>query len=417
MLEDLSKTSGKVAKIFGLWGRNAKVLVATEPFWGIPMSWVFFYRTIFLSEAIGLSKVEIGLLSTVLTFFSILSPLGGGYLADRFGRKRVFMLFDSLGWLSVLAIWAITRNIWYALAAYVLEGMVTIVFSVWECLLVEDTEPRYRASIYGYVSATYYIGALSTPLAGFFIGSYGLDFGCRMLFTLAFTSMLPMFTIRQIYLRETDLGYQIMKERSFSGLKGYLASFSMIRKNRILAALLLLTVIGSFYYAVATYLPLYLIDGRGLGLSEDIASLIPGASSTSSLIIVLLIIPKLKSRKSYVKALASGYGLGCLAILLLIYSPRGYLPFALVSGFLLGIYLATSFSVSRTLLTNEIESVDSRARAKILSINITLSSILNLPTPILAGYLFSLEPKLPFIAVSAALIISLATLLIAIKRD
>jgi len=417
----LRKTSGEEVKIFRQWGRNARVLVATEPFWSIPMSWSFFYRPIFLRESATLSEVQIGLLFTVLSFFSFLGPLGGGYLADRFGRKRVFMIFDSFGWLPSLAVWIVTRNIWYALAAYIIEGMTTVGYSAWECLLVEDTDPKYRASIYGYINAIFNGGALSTPLAGYLIGLYGVDLGSRMLFTTAFVSMVPMCTIRQIYIRESELGTEIMRRKSFEGLKGYLASLSMIRRSRVLVALLLISVIGGwggFYHVVSGFLlPLYLIEGRGLGLSEDVASLIPAASSISSLVIALLVVSKLTSRSGYVKALGSGYGIGCVAILLLICSPRGYLFSALVAGVLLGIINGTVFSVSRTFLTNEIEAIDSRGRAKIISIALTLSSLFNLPSPVLAGYLFSLEPKLPFIAVSAALIISLAMLFLAIKTE
>jgi len=413
----LSKFCSRVAKSFSMWGRNARVLILTEPLWSISMSWVFFYRPIFLRESIKLSEIQIGLLFTVATLFSTVSPLAGGYLADRFGRKKVFMLFDSLGWLSSLAVWAITRNIWLALAAYVLEGVATVIYSVWECLLVEDTNPEHRASIYGYVSAIYNVGALSTPVAGYLVGSYGVDLGCRILFVFAFISLMPMFVIRQLYLRETEIGHQIMKERSFAGLKGYLSSLSMIKGNRTIAALLVISVIGNFYYAATSYLPLYLIDERGLDLSEEVASLIPAVSSISALVIASTIVPKLTSRNDYVKALASGYGLGCLAILLLSFSPKGSLPSALVAGVILGVYSATAFSVSRTFLTNEIEAADNRARAKILSITVTLSALLNLPTPTLAGYLFSLEPKLPFIAVSSALLISLATLLLAVKKE
>jgi len=177
-----------------------------------------------------------------------------------------------------------------------------------------------------------------------------------------------------------------------------------------LAALLLISVLGGFYYAVSTYLPLYLTNDRGIGLGEDMASLLPMASSISALIIALLVVPKLASRSSYVKALALGSAMGGLAILLLVYAPKGSIPVILVTGILLGIYGATAFSVTRTFLTNEIEAVDSRARAKILSVTITLSSLLNLPSPALAGYLFSLEPRLPFIAVFATLMVGLLML-------
>lgn len=399
------------------WGRNAKILVATEGFWGIPMSWVFFYRPIFLNQIIGLSEVQIGFLSVVLTFSTVVSPLAGGYLADKFGRKRVFMLFDSFSWLSSVAVWFWTQNIWYALAAYILEGLASLVFSVWECMLVEDTAPERRSSIYGTISAIVNVGYLSTPIAGYIIGLYGVDAGTRILFVLAFVSLVPMFVIRQLLLKETALGQQIMNEKSFAGLKGYRESLSVIRRNRIILILLVTSVLGSFYYASTTYLPLYLTHENGLGLSDELASLIPMATATSALIIASLVVPKLASRTSYIKVLALGYGLGCLALLFLSLSPKGSLLSAMLSGVVLGIYTTTSFSVARTFLTNEIETTDTRARAKILSITITLSSLLGLPAPVLMGYLFSLNPRIPFIVVSAALAVSLILLLAATKNQ
>jgi len=56
----LGETIRKATKVFRLWGRNTKVLVATEAFWGIPMSWVFFYRPIVVSlKAVGGITIEI----------------------------------------------------------------------------------------------------------------------------------------------------------------------------------------------------------------------------------------------------------------------------------------------------------------------------------------------------------------------
>jgi MFS family permease len=381
------------------------------------MSWVFFYRPIFLNQVIGLTEVQIGFLSAVLTFSTIVSPLVGGYLADRFGRKRVLMMFDTTSWLSSLTVWFWTQNMWYAFVAYVLEGLVSVIYSVWECLLVEDTAPENRSSIYGTISAIYSVGSLSTPVAGYIVGLYGIDAGTRMLFLLTLVSLIPMFAIRLVLLRETEFGKQIMKEKSFTGLKGYRDSLSVIKKNRIILVLLFTSVLGSFYYASVTYRSLFLIHENGLGLNEELASLVPAASSISSLIMALFVVPKLASKASYVKALALGYGLGCLASLFLSLSPKGSLLSAMLSSVILGIYGVTAFSVSRTFLTNEIEAADSKARAKILSITVTLTSLLGLPAPVLMGYLFSLNPRIPFMVVSATLAISLTVLLAATKKQ
>jgi len=408
---------GGLASGFSHWGRNAKILVATEGFWGIPMSWVYFYRPIFLNQVIGLTEVQIGFLSAVLTFSTIVSPLAGGYLADRFGRKNVLMLFDTTSWLSSLAIWYWTRSMLFAFVAYVLEGLVSVIYSVWECMLVEDTAPEFRSGIYGIVLAINSVGSLSTPIAGYVIGSLGIDAGTRMLFLLTFVVLVPMFAIRMVFLRETEFGKQIMKERSFAGLGGYRDSLVVIKRNRTIFVLLLMSVLSSFYYASVTYRPLFLINENGLGLSDELASLVPAASSISSLIMASFIVPKITSKAGYIKTLALGYGLGCVSLLWLSLSPKGDLLSAVLSSVLLGVFSATAFSVFRAFLTNEIEAADSKARAKILSIAGTLTSLFGLPAPILVGYLFSLNPRIPFMVVSATLGISLTMLLAVAKNE
>jgi len=398
------------------WGRNAKILVATEPLWSIPMSWIYFYRPIFLKEAVGLSEVQIGLLSTVITISSIILPIAGGYLADRFGRKRILMLFDTLSWIPSLAIWIVTQNLWYALAAYILEGLACVIFSVWECLLVEDTVPERRSGIYGYVSLIYNMGTFSTPIAGYMIGLFGVDSGARILFAVALVCIVFMIGIRQAYLRETEIGHEIMREKRIVGLRGYLSSFSIIRKNRVIMALLLSYAVANIYNSIFIYLSLFLIAENGLGLTEELASFMPLAISFSTLILNLLLVPKLTTRRSYSRTLILSHLFGCIGLALLIYSPMGALHSIFLSGILLGIYQVSTFSVSRTFLTNEIELEDPKARAKILSVTITFSSLVSLPIPTLAGYLFSLEPRFPFMLALGTIILGLIAIALATKQ-
>jgi len=398
------------------WGRNAKILVATEPLWSIPMSWIYFYRSIFLKEAVGLSEVQIGLLSTIITFSSIFLPIAGGYLADRFGRKRTLMLFDSLSWIPSLAIWILTRNFWYAFAAYLLEGLACVIYSVWDCLLVEDTAPKRRSGIYGYISLIYNLGTFSTPIAGYLIGSLGVDSGMRILFAVALITIALMLGIRQVCLRETEVGYQIMKEKKIAGLKGYLSSLSIIRKNRVISALLFVSAVSSFYYSVNIYLSLLLITKDGLGLSEELASWMPLAISLSALTLNLLVVPKLTTRSSYSKALILSHFFGSVGLMLLIFSPKGILYPVFISGILLGIYQSSSYSVSKTFLTNEIEITNPKARAKILSVTTTFSSLVSLPVPVLAGYLFSLDPRFPFFLTSGIITLGLILIAFVTKR-
>lgn len=390
-------------RVYRKIGKNARVLIATEPLWSIPMNWVFFYRPMFLSIVIGLSSTEIGLLITIFNSLASIMPILGGYLADKFGRKIVLMLFDSVCWLTSLIIWAFSRNIWHVVLAYIIESCVSTIYSVWECLLVEDTDHEFRSIIYGSISAIWTIGSLMTPVAGYIIGIYGLDAGCRTLFMLAFFSLIPAFIIRQIYLQEPNLTWRFTRESPFSGIKGYLRSLSIVRRDRAILVMLIIIIVAGFYSSSYAYFSLYLIHEDGLGLNENIASLIPFASSIVSLTLSMTVVSKLRSRDDCLKTLILGHGLGALAIFLFINSPKRFLPLAMLSAALLGFYSISAFSVSRTFLVNQIDSVDDRAKAKTLSLSVTLSSLVNLSTPTIIGYLFGLNPKIPFMMIFAAL--------------
>lgn len=409
-----------LSSVYKKIGRNARVLIVTEFLVSVPMRWVFFYRPMFLSIVIGLSSIEIGFLITMCNAFSSFMPILGGYLADRFGKKIILMLFDSVCSLASLIMWMVSQNIWHVVLAYVIESCISTVVAVWECLLIEDTNHEFRSIIYGSILAIWTFGSLTTPIAGYIIGVYGLNLGCRLLFLITFCSLIPYIIIRQIYLQEPKIERKITVDNPFSGIKGYLSLLSIVKRNPVILALFAIIMVAGFYNSSSAYFSLYLIHENGLGLSENVASLIPFASSIVSLMLSMTVVSRLRSRDDYLKALILGYSLGALAIFLLMSPQRGFLPIALLSAALLGFYSTAAYSVSRTFLVNQIDSVDDRAKAKTLSLVITLSSLVNLLTPTINGYLFSINPKTPFIIIFATLLAStiiLLTLMLNLKSQ
>lgn len=404
----LSKTLSKFKEVISVWGHNSKVLALTEIFWSLPMSWVYFYRPIFLSN-LGLTNVEIGLVFSTLSFYNVVLPFFGSILASKLGKKRAFMLCDSIGWTLALINWIISRNFIHIMIAISFEGLVWTTASVWEALLVEDTKPEFRASVYSFISLMYTIGSLTTPVAGMLIGLFGIDFGNRLLLSIALLSLIIMFVLRWVLLHEGK--ERLNNERGakiHANLKEYKEAIQMIIQSRPLLIILITSMLGSVYYiATSDYLPLFLVDSKGLNLAASLASVIPLISSSVTLLLLLFYVPRLRSKEQYLFALTLGYASSMVSYFVLVAFTRSSLLVAFLFSVFNGFYSSVSFSVSRTFLNNEIDEINSDARISILSIVTILTNMANVLTPMLLGFLYSIDPRFPFFLVIIAMFINL----------
>jgi MFS family permease len=404
----IGKTLSKVKEVIGAWGHNSKVLVLTEIFWSLPMSWVYFYRPIFLRN-LGLTNVEIGLIFSTLSFYNVVLPFFGSILASKLGKKRAFMLCDSIGWTLALINWIISKSFIHVMIAISFEGLVWTTASVWETLLVEDTKPEFRTSVYSFVSLMYTIGSLATPVAGILIGLFGIDLGNRILLSIALLSLIIMFVLRWILLHEGK--ERLNNERGMkvhANLKEYERAIQIILHSKPLLIILIASILGSVYYiATSDYLPLFLVDEKGLNLTASLASVIPLLSSSVTLLLLLFYVPKLRNKKQHLLALTLGYASGLVSYFTLITFTRNSLIVAFLFSIFNGFYSSVSFSVSRTFLNNEIDEIDSDARISILSIVAISTNMANVLTPMLLGFLYSLDPRFPFFLVVVAMFINL----------
>ncbi len=94
---------------------NARVIVLTEGLSAIPFQWQQLYMPLYML-ALGVGEIEIGFLASVLFIMRFVGTLLGGYAADRFGRKRVLVVFDIMSWSIPMLLFAVAQNPWYFLA-------------------------------------------------------------------------------------------------------------------------------------------------------------------------------------------------------------------------------------------------------------------------------------------------------------
>jgi len=169
----MTRQGDQVRRLFSAVRGNARVMVVTEGIAAISFQWYGTYISLYML-ALGVSAVQVGLLQSVLIFTKLISTLLGGYAADRFGRKRVLVVFDILCWGVPMFLYAIARNPWYFLVGRFINGFVYIVMPSFECLFVEDVPRENRAAVYGMLQFLMAAASLFAPAAGWLVARQGI---------------------------------------------------------------------------------------------------------------------------------------------------------------------------------------------------------------------------------------------------
>jgi nitrate/nitrite transporter NarK len=89
---------GKTIKAIHEMRGNAWVMVWTTFFWSVPGAWIGVYANIYMVE-LGVKKVEVGMISSLALLVQLFTIIWGGYLADRYGRKKLVMVLDVVTWI------------------------------------------------------------------------------------------------------------------------------------------------------------------------------------------------------------------------------------------------------------------------------------------------------------------------------
>jgi DHA1 family multidrug resistance protein-like MFS transporter len=117
-------------------------------FFAMGLAWPFFPKI--TRSILGADVFQIGILQALFGICSGAAQIGGGWLADRFGRKPVILasrLFICLAPLSH-ALGAMTLNIWFLVPSNIAGGVTTGLFLVGSSAWLLDAAPaQCRASI------------------------------------------------------------------------------------------------------------------------------------------------------------------------------------------------------------------------------------------------------------------------------
>jgi len=317
---------------------NTRACIAVEPLWGIPYNLYVPYASLYML-ALGVSDTEIGSITAAGLVFQMLFALSGGYLTDKYGRRRTSLVFDIVAWSVPTLIWAAARNYYFFLLAAVLNATVRIVQNSWNCLMIEDSPPSQRVHIYTWIEVANILAGFFAPIAGFFVLRFGLVPAVRGLYLFAFLSMTAMFLIRNAWTRETAIGLVRMEEtRHHSPLDGFRECPEVLRglaADPLVLTAFALAVLNNVHVVLRnTFLGIIL--NRGLELPQEMLAVFPAAGSAAALLVHVFIMPGL-GRRNPKRPLFAGLLLLIAGYGLLLFAPRGSFAAAMVSTIVAGV--------------------------------------------------------------------------------
>ena len=376
---------------------NARVIVLTEGAAAIAFQWADIYLPLYML-ALGASEIEVGLLASVYILTQFVSSFFGGYFADRFGRKRVLVVVDIICWAVPFFIFAIANNPWYFLVGRFINGFINVVIPAFQCLFVEDVPVEHRPAVFSMLQFVCAAASLLAPVAGLLVGQLGIVPAGRIIMIACVVTNLAIPLYRQLTLHETSIGKARMAATASQSLaeiaSDYARTVASIVKDRRLRTFLGVRTLVTFNTTMwGTYAMIYLTDRHGVGLPKPSIAYLPFVTALTTLGLIFLI--NRRNRPAAVlKNLVAGQALWLASALFFVTSPAGTIWFAILSTFLGAISIVLFQPANQTYWANIIED---QRRAQVFSAGTALITFFSLAAGPLAGVLYTVQPRLPFI--------------------
>ncbi|RLI62144.1 MAG: hypothetical protein DRO67_07385 [Candidatus Asgardarchaeum californiense] len=384
---------------------------------GLVLSWVIWapfqymahpYFQLYAKE-LGATPVIIAVISFVSTITLGFSRLVGGYVADKYGRKKIVVYMTALVSSSYL-IYAFSPDwTWLVIGAFLSSVALMYQPALWS--LMSDSTPKEKRgkifSLYNFLPSI--ISSFSPFLAIYLISRYTLVPAIRLAYLLTFFSGMTVVVIRAIFLKETLLREESLENKHLSFKEGYKKALSFIKEHLIYLLLIdvIISVAASMSFLTAYYSVYF------LGIDEITWGYIYIVSGFLGILVTLpsgFFIDKI-GRKPIIIVSAVSQLFGDFLLFITPYITTSPFISTLIAVSLTSIGFSIWFIVINA-ITTDLTPLEFRGRINSiigLIINITASI-----TTLAAGAIYSfLGPNIPYLVATITLIFSI--LLIVLK--
>ncbi|MBF4635794.1 MFS transporter [Agreia pratensis] len=378
---------------------NARAVVVTEPLWALFGTSALYYITLFMAD-VGLSNVQIGLVISINLYFRCFLQFLAAPITNKLGRKRATFLFDVSAWVIPMFIWALSGNFWFFLIGYILNSTTSIVNVSFWLLSTEDSPEEERPRVIAALKLVNILAGFLVPIAGLFAARYGELPTFRVLFLLGAAAMLAQNLIRNALSTETGAGQQARTEHADTTyFRGAIRSLRVVG-----AALHVPRIRGLIVLYVATFLAFQInvfqtiYTARTLHFSPFVIGLVPAVSAAATLAVFLFLMPRMAKRASMGQLTFEASIIVCLGWGLFLFIRDGDIPLLLVATTLFGVGTFCLESYRDALV---ISAVPDKDRADLFAAVQTITSILAIPSGLIAAVIFDANPLALFLVITA----------------
>ncbi len=335
--------------------------------WGIGEGMFFNFAPIYM-EQLGSDPQQIGLILGGFGAAMAITHIPAGFLADRFGRRPMLITAWAMG-LAATVVMALARDLPLFVAGMIGYGLTAFVSSPLSSYMTAARGKWTVARTLTLTTATFSFGMVLGPAIGGWVGDH---YGLRMVYSVA----AGIFVL-------SNLLIQFIEHQSLDHHDPESPPVSLLSNVRFLNFLLVVGLAVFAMYLAQPLTPNFLEGVRGLSLSEVGIVFTAGALGNA---LVSILFGRFPPRIGYP---ISQVLVGLFALLMW----RG----AGLPLFALGYFLLGGFRAARPLALAQARELvhDSQMGLTYGTIE-TVSSIIFILTPPLAGLLFERDPYLVY---------------------
>lgn len=348
--------------------RNLFFIAVALFLWGFGEGMFFNFIPIYLNRQFFLSEYQIGLILGLFGLSMAITHIPAGRLADRFGRRPLLIIAWLLGLVSTLIMGSALTLPFY-LAGLFAYGLTAFVASPLSSYVTAARGGWAVGTVLSLTTATFGMGMVLGPVTGGWIGDH---YGMRMSFWVA-AGVFVLSNAFMIFIGSQPIDHHdpeapppgLRNNERFIGFMGVFA-FSVFAM-----------------YLAQPLTPNFLTSIRGLSLSETGIIFTVGALGNSLMAIAF---SRANPRRGFLFSQS-------LVILFALFIWKG----AGLPIFALGYFLLGGFRAARPMaMAQARELVHDSQMGVTYGIMETLSSVIFILTPPLAGFLYERDPVIVY---------------------